>query len=121
MNKDVIIKFYNALFISHDLSAIDKYIDEKVYIQHNPTVADGREAFKTAAKSWFAGRPTKSNVVIERASAEGDLVWLHVRDVDNNQAVVDIFRLDAGKIVEHWDVIQAIPAPAHTAHKHPMF
>jgi len=115
-NKRIVLRFYQELFGDKDLTAIDRYISAAEYIQHNPTVADGSVAFKTAATTWFQGA-SKVKVDIRRVAADGDLVWVHVKD--GNQAIVDIFRLSCGKIVEHWDVIQNIPSSA--ANTHPMF
>jgi len=119
-NKKVVLDFYQQMFGDKDLSAVDQYILPN-YIQHNPTVADGAAAFKTAAETWFKGAP-KSKVDIQRVAAEGELVFIHVKNqTPSGQYVstVDIFRLENGKIAEHWDVHQEVPAEA--ANEHPMF
>ena len=120
-NKKIVTDFYQQMFGDKDISAVDKYISSDEYIQHNPTVADGAEAFKEAAKIWFEGAP-RTKVDILRIAAEGDLVFIHVRDMNPDgslQSVIDIFRLKDGKIVEHWDVMQDVPKEA--ANDHPMF
>lgn len=119
-NKEMVITFYQKLFGDKDLSAIDQYIAED-YIQHNPTVKDGRKALKESAAQWFSGAK-KEKVDIPHAASDGDLVFLHVRTKNQQgglQAIVDIFRVKKNKIVEHWDVIQ--DAPAQSANDHPMF
>ena len=103
-----------------DVSAIDRYLT-KDYIQHNPTVPDGRESLKAAVTQWFTGAP-KEKVDIQHSAAKGDIVFLHVRNKRPDggvAAIVDIFRVKKGKIVEHWDVIQ--DAPSTSANAHPMF
>lgn len=120
-NKKIVTDFYQQMFGDKDISAVDKYISSDEYIQHNPTVADGAEAFKEAAKGWFEGAP-KTKVDIQRIAAEGDLVFIHIKDIKPDgslQSVIDIFRLKDGKIVEHWDVMQDVPKEA--ANDHPMF
>lgn len=94
--------------------AIAKYMGS-TYRQHNPQAADGPESFINFVK-YFAQKFPDFHLDTKRMIAEGDLVVTHShltrhRD-DRGQAVVDIFRLEDGKIVEHWDVIQEIPESA---------
>ena len=88
------------------------------YRQHNPTVADGIEGWK-AFILWLKAKRPDFRVEIKRVVAEGDLVMLHVHMVldatDRGRAGVEIFRLENGRIVEHWDVLQAIPETAANA------
>ena len=112
-NKANVLAFYELAFNQHQLQqAVDQYIGSE-YIQHNPGVADGGQAFIDAFAPFLQENP-QSRADIKRVMADGDLVMLHVFSQANPQdkgvAVVDIFRLDGnGKIVEHWDVIQAMP------------
>lgn len=85
----------------------------KEYLQHNPMVADGGQAFIDTFAPFLKQNP-QSRASVKRVIAEGDLVALHVHSQlspeDKGEVVVDIFRFDKdGKIVEHWDVIQAVP------------
>ena len=93
------------------------------YIQHNPGLADGREAAIAALKPLF-GREDHT-FAIERILVDGDLAAIHIRVTSptpagtHGAAVVDLYRLANGKIVEHWDVIQLVPDKS--ANAHPMF
>ncbi|SEL79290.1 Predicted SnoaL-like aldol condensation-catalyzing enzyme [Pseudoxanthomonas sp. GM95] len=121
-NKQRALDFYEAFFNQHDLSAATRYIAPG-YIQHNPRVADGRDAFVAAFTKVFAATPHRHSTIYQTI-AEGDLVALHVHTVtgaqDPGMAIVDLFRFDAaGMIVEHWDVMQ--PVPDKTASGHSMF
>lgn len=119
-NKKTVTEFYQKLFGDKDLSVIDTYIVED-YIQHNPYAADGRQALKEFAQKLLSNAP-KTKVDFQHVAADGDLVFLHVKAKNFNgkdMALVDIFRLKNGKIVEHWDVMQDVPETA--ANAHPMF
>lgn len=119
-NKKIVLDFYQQMFGDKDLSAVDKYIAPE-YIQHNPNVADGSAAFKKATESWFKGAP-KTKIDVQRIAAEGDLVFLHIKNTNPDGSLIstiDIFRLKDGKIVEHWDVHQDVPK--ESANQHPMF
>lgn len=113
-NKANVLAFYDLAFNQHKVQeAADKYIGD-VYLQHNPMVADGKEAFVKGIGGFVSQAP-QARSHIKRAIAEGDLVMLHIHSQPTpdslGRAVVDIFRLDDnGKIVEHWDVIQDVPA-----------
>jgi predicted SnoaL-like aldol condensation-catalyzing enzyme len=118
-NKEMVVTFYQELFGNKNLEAIDQYIGD-VYIQHNPMAPDGKEALKAFLKPWFENVP-KDTVDIQFAGAYDDRVFLHIRTHMGGKeyAVVDMFRIENGKIVEHWDVIQEVPENAVS--EHPMF
>jgi predicted SnoaL-like aldol condensation-catalyzing enzyme len=92
------------------------------YIQHNPQAPDGFEAFIRFVEG-FAEQFPQMSLDIKRAVAEGDLVVTHsllkTSPEDRGTAAADFFRLEEGKVVEHWDVLQ--PVPESAANDHPMF
>jgi predicted SnoaL-like aldol condensation-catalyzing enzyme len=113
-NKKAVLEFYDAALNRKDFDAAAKYFGPH-YIQHNPTAPDGIEGFKNFL-NFLREKFPDSRSEIKRAFAYGDYVIVHVHSVrekgTRGRAIVDIFRLENGKIVEHWDVVQEIPEKA---------
>jgi len=121
-NKKVVINFYQEFFGNIDFSAADKYIGN-VYIQHNPAVADGKEALVSAAKTWLKDAP-KSKINFNMILAEKDLVLVQIIDTDkdgNRHSTMDVFRVTNGKISEHWDTFATFKKGDKSANANPLF
>jgi predicted SnoaL-like aldol condensation-catalyzing enzyme len=113
-NKKVVVEFYEKGLNQKDFEAAAKYLGPR-YTQHNPNAADGPEGLKAFLQFLKETFPN-SRSEIKRVFADGDFVILHVHAVrepgTRGNAIIDIFRLENGKIVEHWDVVQPIPEKA---------
>ncbi|WP_445116628.1 nuclear transport factor 2 family protein [Acinetobacter sp. WZC-1] len=121
-NKAIVIDFYEGIFLKHKVQEYaDRYISN-TYTQHNPSVPDGKNAVIEYFTTYFKENPD-ATTSIKRVIAQGDLVVLHVHSTRNKQdrgaAIMDIFRVKNGKIVELWDVIQ--PIPEQSANNNTMF
>jgi predicted SnoaL-like aldol condensation-catalyzing enzyme len=118
-NKDVAVAFYKkALFEGRVEDAFRLYAGVP-YRQHNPLVEDGMEGVKKFV-AWVMANHPDARCEIKRVFADGDYVILHshwhgLSENPRGEAVVDIFRLEGGKAVEHWDVIQPIPETSANA------
>ncbi|MDX1404347.1 MAG: nuclear transport factor 2 family protein [Woeseiaceae bacterium] len=114
LNKETVIAFYDAAINDKDFEAASVYLGDK-YIQHNPLAADGPEGLK-AFLDFARENLSEFKVEFKRVLADGDYVVVHAHAKanpdDRGSAVMDIFRLENGKVVEHWDVIQPIPETA---------
>ena len=113
--KRVVLDFFDLAFVKREPEqARDRYLGT-AYTQHNPTAPDGAEIFPTLIGGLFSQAP-EASFHLKRAIAEDDLVVLHynlkMSPGDLGQAVIDIFRVENGRIVEHWDVMQPVPAEA---------
>jgi predicted SnoaL-like aldol condensation-catalyzing enzyme len=120
--KSVVLGFFTTAFIERDpLTAADRYLGT-TYTQHNPGIPDGPEVFRQFIPQWLSTVPELS-FDIRRVITEGDLVVLHYHmknsPDDLGTAIVDIFRVEDGRVVEHWDVLQ--PVPAEAANSNTMF
>ena len=123
-NKSNVLAFYDLMFNqSRPAQAVSLYVGA-TYIQHNPEVPDGKDAFIQFFEKMALDYPGK-RVDFKRVFADGQYVILHSDHYfpgfgGGNWAAMDIFRLDdQGKILEHWDVLQKVPS--RSAHSNGMF
>ena len=116
-NKKTVRDFYEKAINQKDFEAASKYLGPR-YTQHNPLAADGPAGLQNFLQFLRAKYPD-SHSEIMRVFADGDYVILHVHAIREpgtaGNAIVDIFKLENGRIVEHWDVIQEIPGKAANA------
>ena len=111
-NKKIVLAYTDLAFNQRKPEeAVSKYLGP-YYRQHNPGAEDGTESFIKHVK-WWAQKYPSFRAELKRIIAEGDLVVMHSHIIrepgDRGLAVMDMFRIENGKAVEHWDVVQEIP------------
>jgi len=118
-NKELVLKAITDVFIKRDISAFDTYFVEN-YIQHNPGIPNGTEVLKQFIPSLPADFSYEPGIMTEN----DDIVMIHGRYKNwngKNMIAVDIFRIENGKIAEHWDVMQEEVASDQSANGNAMF
>ena len=122
-NKANTVAFHKKAVFEGDVENAFRFYAGGSYRQHNPLIEDGMEGLRKFV-AWILANHADAHGEIKRAFADGDYVILHshwhgLSDNPLGEAVVDIYRSEDGKVVEHWDVIQPIPETA--ANKNTMF
>jgi predicted SnoaL-like aldol condensation-catalyzing enzyme len=118
-NEALVLKAMTRIFIDRDASAIDEYWS-KSYVQHNPGIADGPEQLRALVKAL----PAKFHYEPGFIASNGDIVMIHGRYGEGSgrpSVTVDIFRVEGGKLAEHWDVSEGEVPAQRTKSRHPMF
>ncbi len=120
-NRQAVLAFYDKGLNQKDADAALAYVGNR-YTQHNPNAQDGPEGFRKFI-AFLREKFPNSHSEIKRSFVDGDYVILHVNAVrepgTKGNAIIDIFKLENGKIVEHWDVVQ--PVPETSANNNTMF
>jgi predicted SnoaL-like aldol condensation-catalyzing enzyme len=122
-NKEIALAFYTQALLQGDVENAFRTYAGPYYRQHNPLIEDGMDGVRKFV-AWIATTHPDARGELKRVFADGDHVILHshwhgLSDNPGGEAVVDIFRLENGKLVEHWDVIQ--PVPEASANGNTMF
>ena len=110
--KEVVTRFMTQFYVDKKVrEAFETWVDPG-YVQHNPMAATGRDAAIGFLEPFFAQHPD-IHYSIARVIADGNLVAVHSHGKfaadDRGLAVVDILRVEGCKVMEHWDVVQAVP------------
>jgi len=120
-NRVIVEHFVELFYRQKDVRKAFTTCVAEDYMQHNPNIPDGRDAAIEFLEPMFS-RPD-SRFSVKRILVDGDLAAVHLHGQSNvsepGGAVVDLFRLKDGLIVEHWDVLQ--PIPKLSKNQHPMF
>lgn len=122
-NKRIVLEFYDKAINAKDFEAASRFLGDR-YIQHNPIAKDGPEGLKAFIQFLREKFPQQHNDV-KRVLTSGDHVILHVHSVQEpgtrGRVIGEIFRLEKGKVVEHWDVIHPIGEGRHPDNPNPIF
>lgn len=120
-NRAVVMAFVDRLYVQKDVRGAFKTYVSPNYIQHNPALGDGREAAVAFLVPLFSSPDARFDV--KRVLVDGDFALVHLHGRLNSSgpgvAVMDLYRVEEGAIVEHWDVIQ--PIALSKTNSHPFF
>lgn len=120
-NLQAVLAFYDKGLNQKNADEALKYVGDR-YIQHNPKAEDGPEGFRKFV-AFLRDKYPHSRSEIKASFVDGDHVILHVHAMrepgTRGNAIIDIFRLENGKIIEHWDTVQ--PIPEKSANSNTMF
>lgn len=112
-SKAVVSAYMEDVWVNRNVEALDQYISKDTFIQHNPHLENGLEALKSFLPHLFDNMLPEGTWELKRIIAEDDMVVVHSLAKPTptalGMAVVDIFRVEDGKIVEHWDVSMDVP------------
>ena len=116
ISREILVAFHKQAVFQGDVENAFRTYAGSPYRQHNPLIEDGEDGLRKFVAWMRANRPN-AHGEIKRVFADGDYVILHsqwhgLSDSPRGEAVVDIYRSENGKVVEHWDVIQPIPETA---------
>ena len=110
-NKELVMRFLNEFMIDHNIDVLDELLGPN-YTQHNPGLGHGKASLIKFFQDFWEIYP-KPGYYLKRIIAENDLVAIHYHfqpePDEEGYAIVDIFRIEDGKLVEHWDVCQNMP------------
>ncbi|MFY9689429.1 MAG: nuclear transport factor 2 family protein [Candidatus Acidiferrales bacterium] len=123
LNKKVVLEFFEKVLIPVDFTLGQEFFGPR-YIQHSPLATDGQEGLRAFLEKARVETP-RAKTHIKRVFADGDHVIVHshviIEPGTPGIAVVDIIRLENGKLVEHWEVSQPVPEPGQMLHSNTMF
>lgn len=119
-NKEIVIEAYQRTFGDLDVDAIDEYFS-KDFKQHNPTIAEGPEGVKELVRRLSSQGVEQQEIEFKHVVAEGDVVFLHSRYemAGAEWRFIDIYRVENGKLAEHWDAMMQMPE--ERANANPLF
>lgn len=110
-NRRLVAELGEVVLKGADYGRLTDFFSTEHYAQHNPEAADGLDGFGAAAAKWGEQGKTLLYRTVHKVVAEGDLVLLQSEGEFGVPVVYwDLFRVEDGRVVEHWDVIPAVPA-----------
>ncbi len=113
-NKNLVCRFVEDILINGNMNKLAAYFDGDNYIQHNPQIADKLSGLGAALQAMAKQGVVMKYDHVHKVLGEGNFVLAASEGsfAGQHTAFYDLFRVENGKIAEHWDTIQAIPPAA---------
>ncbi len=108
--KNIATRAYQRIFGDLDITGVDEYMADD-FLQHNPTIADGREGVKKLVEMLISQGIPKQKIDFKHVMVENDTVVLHSKYemAGKEWRFIDIYRISNGKLAEHWDAMMPMP------------
>ena len=120
-NIALVKRFYDEVFNAHDVSKLDEFMRDD-YMQHSVEAQDGKEGFRKFAEGFFQLDPYMDVKKIFESDDNTVAVFFKCSFTGGHAAkVVDMYRIQDGKLAEHWDVVEHDIGNVQTANGRPLF
>lgn len=122
-NKRLVLAFVEDILMHGRMDRLHLYFDGDSYVQHNPQIGDGLSGLSVALQEFAKRGITMEYDHVHRVLGEGDFVLVVSEGAlgGDHMSFYDLFRVEQGKIAEHWDTMEAIPPKDRHAHKNGKF
>lgn len=117
-NRALVRAFVEAVFVAGERDALERFVSATDYTEHHPTGTDGIEALRARLERGASGPEAVVYQTLHRVLAQGNFVLAVSEGTRGGEhtAFYDLYRVEAGALVEHWDTVEAVAPPEEWKH-----